>query len=274
MNNKILEPEEILQVVKTAKRQVGQYVKSGDILGFREFGSIARGSFNIRSDWQAIIVVSKEFLYSKELTDFIVEINNQGLLFDPDIVTTQLLRSNIHTYGLDLLQHIGSLDDQTIIGVDPLSFVGAYPDNKETLRNYLAFKHRRLIKGLVRFNQLPEDQQIELARRILETPYHVGRKIIKIIYKSSADQKPAVIREYKRNIKNQTVIKNFQLLIDADRQYSKELNAMIKLTGNGNIRNIANLYYSSLAKIEEAGQTAIEFIEQNARILEKITRAL
>jgi hypothetical protein len=205
--------------------------KNKGILGALICGSVATETFNIRSDFDSVVIYDEKFEIEvktvlRKITDYAANIY---VPIEILAVNSYWSRTGFHSLGVSYLEHC--LKFGKIIKGDPNKLINPkHNDKKQDAIDYLIRKMHSFNKMFIGFSLLNEPDKHRLLQKMLDFPIHAGRRMLQAKGFSFplGDSKREVVRRY-RELGIYQAHKIMDLVVQTDFNYSEILkNQLLK----------------------------------------------
>jgi hypothetical protein len=163
----------------------GDEIEKGTISGAVVFGSVALGSYSIRSDFDCMIV---PYDHSRSSIEAIRRISHNTnptgrIEFNPIIHSQARLELGNHEIDSFFGEHLTG-EGRIVVGRDPSEYLHfADRDAAEVLHNYIRHKKRSVARAF----SINESERYKGLQRVLELPLAIGRKAIRAIVSTQGE---------------------------------------------------------------------------------------
>lgn len=178
-----------------------------DIYGAKVFGSVAKDSPSIRSDFDLLVVFNSE-LGIRKLNNLVQEVDKKtNVEVEPLILSVQQASEGLHTIDPNFYKHFKGIPNEgNLVGNNPLNKIRPLEENEmDFCMNYIRQKIRRLNQGHF---EVTEVKLLNLLLRVLESPVAVSRKVLSVL------QSKGKFKTDKNDDGKKSVIKNFDKLMN------------------------------------------------------------
>ena len=225
--NRVPKPDNFIEAKTTVLTELSDLASRGEIYGAKIFGSVAKGAPNERSDFDLLVITSKDTALG-QLRDIVARIRNQtNVDIEPLVVDEEFAARGFHSIEDLFLDHIRDIPvEGNVAGRDPMEIIRSFGLPVAIVhKQYLAQKLRRLREGV--FTHSNADR-IKILQRALEAPVNVGRRTLQVLFSLrdivlSDDRKPAVIQAFRKTFQNTNLMLPFEYLLDRDNFYTAYL---------------------------------------------------
>jgi predicted nucleotidyltransferase len=204
-------------------------VQEGSVIGATVFGSIAKGTPSVRSDFDLLVITESEAVtpHLKDLCDFVDEKTHIGV--DPIHIPRDLAAQGLHTIDRSFTTHLRDVPTTgNTVGIPPLELLKPHPMPLPQVHSqYLIQKLRKLRRGLYSGS---EEDRLRVMQRALEAPINTGRRTLQVLsylgaggYSPQDDGKQSVIRDFRSMFGDSALLNGFNDLVHRDSLYTLTL---------------------------------------------------
>lgn len=202
--------------------------RSGTIYGGKVFGSVARGTPNMRSDFD-LLVVTKKYSGAYPLRDLFNMVREKTKVrVEPIVATREIAELGYHSVDEPLLEHISNMPNEgNTAGEDPTQFLKLteIPPHL-TYREYMTNKLRKFMEGFFAFS---DDDKMRVLQRALEAPSNVGRRVLQADARFLPDDSKGTVKNAFRSAYDGTsLIEPFEFLLVGDGFYTQYLRLAVE----------------------------------------------
>jgi hypothetical protein len=235
----------------------------GMIEGAMVFGSVAKGTPNLRSDFDLLVVTNSDTVDPLIKSTFDEVYASTNVAIEPIIIPLEYARCGWHSLDRSFYSHFAQLPEQgNVVGTHPLRMIS--PSDKplsEAHKEYLIQKLRRLREGVFTYSW---NDKLKVLQRALEAPVNTGRRTLRTLSAVGQldtdlvdDGKASVIREFRTTFSSSSLMDGFNTLLSKDARYTDLLTEA--LTGQIN----ESQYNSAVNKLSnEAIPLAIFWVNE------------
>lgn len=235
-------------------------------------GSSLRGDFSIRSDVDCLVVPRDPTDQNSagQLSRLMGRLRGLNIKLQLIVLDSEIASSSMHTISPSFAQHLAlSVLSNGVIGQNPLDAVDlSQHDGRENIVSYIGHKLSGLNKGFASLSYYRSEDQQRYVRTLgdfLSTPLHIARMMLWFTRpENPIDSKQEVADAYREKFTfRYDLIRLLDEILALDAGYTDYLRRMIAKEA----RMSRTQYKRSLREIEETGQRAIEFAQQNALLI-------
>lgn len=201
-----------------------------EIDGAKVFGSVAKDSPSIRSDFDILVVFNNDISVRK-LNNLVQDVDRETKVqIEPLILSARQASEGFHTIDPSFYTHFEGIPNEgNLAGNNPLNKVKPLEENVVNLcMNYIQQKIRRLNQGYI---DTSEDESLTVLQRVLESPVAVGRKVLYVLQKlgkfeidGKDDSKRSVVKNFNKIMVDSNIdTTGFNELIVKDKEYTQFL---------------------------------------------------
>ena len=201
-----------------------------EIYGAKVYGSVAKNSPSIRSDFD-ILVVFNNNLGVKKLNYFVQEIDKETKVqVEPLILSVQQASEGFHTIDSSFYTHFEGIPNEgNLIGNYPLNKIKPLQGNTiDVCMDYIRQKIRRLNQGHFDTSGV---ELLSVLQRVLESPVALGRKVLYVLQNlgkfemdDKDDCKKSVIRNFNKIMVDSNIdATDFNEIVSKDKEYTEFL---------------------------------------------------
>lgn len=236
LTKRIPRPDDFATAKIFLLKYLDSMAKEGQIYGAKVFGSVGKGTPNVRSDFDLLVVTENDnentFLNLKKIFRKINNFTNVDI--EPIVINKDFAKQGVHTIDEFFIKHIGNVENNgNVAGHDPLEVLKPVKlSPSKILEQYLSQKLRRLEEGVFIHSYT---DKYRVLQRTLEAPISVGRKTLQILpslgfgFELKDDSKKKVLETFDQVFASDCeVIKGFQYLVSKDVGYTDYLNEALK----------------------------------------------
>lgn len=268
--DKVPQVEDFERASKLFIEQIDSAADGDAIDGGFIFGSVCRGTANIRSDFDALISLKntdiKTYKIARDLTQDIIRDSNGKIMIEPIVYPKEVLASGRHEMDNFFGEHLIS-DLRLIRGNDPADYMTfAERPVRDVFADYVYNRARKLSNMYITSD--PREVANNGLQRMLELPNSLGRKTLQALRLSGyldtaaeASDKPAVYEQSIQIFKDHRVYDAFRELSNANNNYT----ALLHDTIAGRIDR--QTYDDELLSLNAKMPVAIEWIRAVGRAI-------
>lgn len=201
-----------------------------EIYGAKVYGSVAKSSPSVRSDFD-ILVVFNNNIGIRKLNYLVQEVENKTKVkIEPLILSVQQASEGFHTIDSSFYTHFEGIPSEgNLIGNDPLNKIKPLQGNMvDVCMDYIRQKIRRLNQG--HFDAAGVEL-LSVLQRVLESPVALGRKVLYVLQNldkfemdENDDSKKSVIRNFNKIMVDSNInATDFNEIVSKDKEYTEFL---------------------------------------------------
>lgn len=233
---KVPRPDDFDRARKLFLERVGEESTGGAIDGGFIFGSVCRGTADLRSDFDALIALRDgsphSYKTARDITQYIADDSGGKILIEPIVYSKSTLATGQHELNQLFGQHLLS-GFRLVEGNDPATYI-TFPDMqvRDVLADYIYQKARKLSNKYVTSD--PREVADNGLQRMLELPNSLGRKTLQVLSiaghleeAAEASEKTAIFQQSDELFRRYDLHEGFRDLANANDMYTELLREAI-----------------------------------------------
>jgi len=233
----------------------------GEVIGAVICGSVLRNDFDLRSDFDCLVVYRPEDheKISLLLQRIVITAREKYIPLKLIPIDSQIARTPLSHIGPLFIDHLQwAAENGGAIKKNPLKlFASGHKTLSEDIEGYFRDKLRRIGEGLVELPAMNDLEMYLFLQKTLEAPLRIARAYLEwrgIAIPSGL--KREIAEQYVKNANNQRV-EQFKKLVAADQEYSADLARQVKKPDQAS-------YERTIEKIKKITWQTFDFIRLNA----------
>lgn len=251
-------------------------IEDGNFDGGMVFGSVGRGTPNLRSDFDALIALSndstKAYRAAHDLTRYLTRESGGRILVEPQVYPRDVLASGHHDIDRFFGSHLVS-GHRIGVGSNPGDYIKFNETPPSGIATSYAMQKARKLSSLYITTQ-PGEVTNNALQRMLELPNSLGRNVVEAMMFAGAvtdtcdgSDKETVAKLTNEIFRDLGVYDDFVILKELDSNYTKILKATVagnigSTTYNDELVAIHNEMPRAINWTRAVGRAVLPFLEK------------